>query len=294
MDNRRSCSSGGPGIVIRASTWLLLLLGACGIAGFARAAAPLSADERNIVHFAFGTQLGSGVYVFSGRTVQIYRLPFGYQLREGGDDRIGLRLTLPVTIGFAGFKPQDVIDTGLPDHLDTLSFVPGIELDVPVNPRWQLLPFAEAGIARDRTSAFDERVHALGIRSRFRLGGAEDSWMLHNEIVHVGVDLQQADDTDEFARFRTGLTMRRPLSPGPDGGRADVLIYALHEWYLQTPEGWVNGEERGGGATQLELGATFGTVEPMYLWRIPLPRIGAGYRFGGDLSVFRLVFGAPF
>jgi ribonuclease Z len=37
-----------------------------------------------------------------------------------------------------------------------------------------------------------------------------------------------------------------------------------------------------------------GRTEPLRLWRIPLPRIGLGYRFGDDLSVYRLVFGTPF
>jgi hypothetical protein len=36
----------------------------------------LSGDEQNVINFAFATQLGSGLYSVSGRTLQIYRLPF--------------------------------------------------------------------------------------------------------------------------------------------------------------------------------------------------------------------------
>jgi len=254
----------------------------------------LSADERNVVHFAFGTQLGSGVYVISGRTVQIYRLPFGYQLREPGPDSVGVRLTLPVTIGFIGFKPVDVIDTGLPQNLDSLSVVPGLEFDVPITSRWRILPFAEAGVARDRTSEFDERVFAVGLRSRFDLGGDASRWTLFNELVHVGVDLAQTDQTDDFTRFRTGLTSQGPLGRPVGRYQPDVLWYALHEWYVDAPGGPVNGEEGSGSAWQLELGFTFGTTETDRVWRIPLPRVGFGYRFGGNLGVFRLVFGSPF
>jgi hypothetical protein len=271
-----------------------LLVVLASFAGAAHAVTPLSADERNVVHFAFGTQLGSGVYVISGRTLQIYKLPFGYQLREPGPDGIGIRLTLPVTIGFIGFKPVDVVDTGLPQNLDSLSFVPGLEFDIPVTSRWRLEPFAEAGVARDRTSEFDERVFAVGLRSRVALGGEQFDWTLFNELVHVGVDLEQSDRTDDFTRFRTGLTARQVLGRSVGGHQADVLWYALHEWYVDAPDGLINGEEGAGTATQVELGLTFGTTQTVRLWRIPLPRVGLGYRFGGDLGVFRLVFGSPF
>jgi len=30
------------------------------------------------------------------------------------------------------------------------------------------------------------------------------------------------------------------------------------------------------------------------LWRIPLPRVGFGYRFGDGVSVYRIVFGSPY
>ena len=47
-------------------------------------------------------------------------------------------------------------------------------------------------------------------------------------------------------------------------------------------------------ADQWEFGVTIGTVSPAYLWKVPVPRIGLGYRFGRDLSVVRLVFGSAF
>ncbi|MGQ0835770.1 MAG: hypothetical protein ACT4O5_12790 [Gammaproteobacteria bacterium] len=44
---------------------------------------------------------------------------------------------------------------------------------------------------------------------------------------------------------------------------------------------------------QLEPGVIFGTRPGWRVWRVPLPRIGLGYRFAGDLSGWRLVIGAP-
>ena len=43
----------------------------------------LRESEAELVHFAFATQLGSGVYSIGGRTVQIYRLPFAWSIADG-------------------------------------------------------------------------------------------------------------------------------------------------------------------------------------------------------------------
>ena len=46
--------------------------------------------------------------------------------------------------------------------------------------------------------------------------------------------------------------------------------------------------------SQYEIGATLAIKKPSKFWNITNPRIGIGYRFGDDLSVFRLVIGSPF
>jgi hypothetical protein len=99
----------------------------------AAAPTPLSSSEQAVLNFGFATQLGSGIYSLSGRTLQVYRLPFGYALSHGDEALIKVRLTLPFTIGFLDFKPQDVVETGLPEQLDSFSFVPGLELDYALN-----------------------------------------------------------------------------------------------------------------------------------------------------------------
>lgn len=132
---------------------------------------PLRESELPEANFAFAHRLGTGIYEISGRTVQVYSLPFERRLRERDDERAGLVLTLPVTLGFFDFKVQDILESGLPSDLSTLSFVPGL--------RW-------------------------------------------------------------------------------------------------------------------EIGITLGTAEPLRIAGVTLPRIGLGYRFGEDLSVFRLVIGERF
>ena len=269
---------------------LLALLLACGTAS---AAEPLTREEQAVINFGFATQLGSGIYSVSGRTLQVYRLPFGYTLPADDDARVRVRLTLPLTIGIADFKPIDVLESGLPEGLDTLSFVPGFEVRVVMSERWQLEPFIEAGIARDRTSELDQRVYAGGLRSRYEFEQDATLWLLSQELLHVVVEQDGEHSRDDCTRLRFGMAARRSFSTVVGRRQPDYLLYAVADVYTDTPAGPAEGDATGGGA-QFELGVTFGTVEPIRVWRIPLPRVGLGYRFGDGLSAVRVVFGAAF
>lgn len=259
----------------------------------AAAPAPLSSSEQAVLNFGFATQLGSGIYSLSGRTLQVYRLPFGYVLPHEDDAPLKLRLTLPLTVGFLDFKPQDVADTGLPEQLDSFSFVPGVELDYALDEHWTVQPFAGAGIARDRNTEVDQRVYSLGLRSRYDVESGPVAWQAYGEIVHVAVEQVSFDQTDDFTRLRLGLTARRPFASARPGRRADFLVYGFTESFTDAPAGPA-GEPSDGGELQYEVGFTLGATEGIRLWRIPLPRVGFGYRFGNGLSVYRIVFGSPY
>jgi len=229
----------------------------------------------------------------AGRTLQVYRLPFGYALPHEDDARLRVRLTFPFTIGFVDFKPVDVIDTGLPESLDSFSFVPGVEFDYAVSDRWRMQPFAEAGFARDRNTEVDQRVYSLGLRTRYDVERGPADWQAYGEVVRVVVDQASFDRTDDFTRLRGGLTARRPFDADGLGRRADFLVYGFVERFTDAPAGPA-GETRDRGGLQYETGFTLGTTETWHVWRIPLPRVGFGYRFGDGVTVYRIVFGSPY
>jgi hypothetical protein len=268
---------------------LLLASGLPALAG-----APLTRNEQAVINFGFATQLGSGIYSLSGRTLQVYRLPFAYAPPVDEDARVRPRITLPLTLGFVDFKPRDVVETGVPERIDSLSFVPGLALHIALREDWELEPFVEAGIARDQASEADQNVYAAGLRSRYDFGGGPTDWQLYNELVHVVVEQDSLDRTDDFTRFRIGTTARRPFDTQRSDRRADFESYGLIEVVSDPPGGPASSRPRGGEAMQYEVGFTLGATEPLLLWRIKLPRVGFGYRFGEGLSVYRIVFGSPY
>lgn len=255
----------------------------------AHAQSLLSGDEQNVVNFAFATQLGSGVYSVSGRTLQIYRLPFRLDVKPAGNSGVGVALTLPVTFGFYDFELQDVANGDIPTDVDALSFVPGVALSFFAAPRWVLEPYAEAGISKARDVDADSTVYSAGIASLYEFEGRGFEWTLRNDLTFAGVDLQGAE-SDHFTRFQTVLSARRPVVRG---SRIDYLVYALNDYYVDQPDGPIDSAGRHGNSLQYELGITLGTTETRRVWRVPLPRVGIGYRFGPELEAWRIVFGTP-
>ena len=250
----------------------------------------LSRDEQNVANFAFATQLGSGVYSVSGRTLQIYRLPFSHTLKSTDDSDFGVELTLPVTFGFYDFELQDINDGDIPTSVDALSFVPGLTLVFEVQPGWALEPYAEAGIARARDTGADSYVYSGGLRSLYAFDGQGFDWLLRNDLTYAGVDVRGAEGSNRFARFQTVVTAQRPFA---HGSSVDYLVYALNEYYVDQPSGPLDSAVSGGSAVQYEIGVTLGTAShvasgacPCHGWHRLSIRVG--------LDVFRSSIGTPF
>jgi hypothetical protein len=95
-------------------------------------------------------------------------------------------------------------------------------------------------------------------------------------------------------RLSTGLEARSGLHFAIRDHALDFGPYLLNEWYLQRPAPPLASDAGRVAAVQWEAGVTFGSMEPLYLWKIPIPRLGIGFRFGDSLAALRLVFGSPF
>jgi len=271
-----------------------LLLGAGPPLALAADPRPLSAGEAQLAHFAFASQLGSGVYSVSGRTLQIYRLPIGWQVAEPEGRRPGLRLKLPATIGLYDFEPRDVIDSGLPDQLDTLTAAFGVELDFPVG-KWHLLPYVEAGRAWDAGGDADASLYSASLHAQREWSREQHLWRFSTGVVYAGVALDGAGNDADLLKVQAGFESRRLVGFDIAGEAAEGGAYLLTEWYAdRAEETVVRSTGAQGIPAQAEIGLTLGTRPVLRLWGLPLPRVGLAYRFGDGVSVYRLVFGSPF
>jgi hypothetical protein len=273
---------------------LLTLLGAAPyVTSAAPTAQPLSQSQQPIANFAFASQLGAGVYAVNGRSVQIYRLPFYWELRPPTEKVVGLDITLPVTLGFYGYQVQDVVTEGLPNSVDTYSFLPGLEVSRLFGPRWRLAAFGDVGIAAVHGASARNLIYDAGLRARyeFRLGQFHARY--GSELLYAASQVPD-EVKDSMTRWSNGIDLLRRTAMSMRGETVDVGPYLLNEWYLKRPTPPPTSPGPPMAEVQWEVGFTIGTVQTSYVWKIPIPRIGLGYRFGSDLSIVRLVFGSAF
>jgi hypothetical protein len=250
-------------------------------------------DYGERLNYAFASQLGSGVYDVSGRLVQIYRVPVDIPVRDTEDRAPGIRVSLPVCLGLYDLDPQDVDQTGMPEDVSTVSFVPGVHLEYPVLRNWSLTPFVELGAAWDTHDSGDAYVYTVGVDSlaTFQARGLEI--LLGNHLVYVGEHSPGSEYDEDFVTLETGCELRRPLARSVKGHGLNWGPYVMSYLYLEPTKVWLKEKPLEVGS-QYEVGITFGPRERVDLWRFEAPRIGLGYRFGDGVSAMRLVLGAAF
>lgn len=256
-------------------------------------AAALTREEQTIANFSFASQLGSGIYSVNGRTVQIYRLPFSWEISKPGEDQTGVSLLMPITLGFYDFKFQDVLETQLPQSIDTLSVEPGVQVSRVFFKDWLFNAFVQGGVGKERSSTADSLIYAAGMGADRNFEGAPFHLHFSTHLLYAAAVFKDRPD-DSMLRLSNGIEARSRLHADIRGVALDYGLYALNEWYLRRPAPPLPAIGAPIAPFQWEFGATIGSEKPVYIWKIPIPRFGLGYRFGEGLSVFRIVFGAPF
>jgi hypothetical protein len=243
------------------------------------------------LNYVFATELGSGVYDLDGRTLQIYRLTYDKVLREADADTTGLKFVLPVTFGLLDFSPFDVLSEGIPTRIDSLSVVPGVELDYLLPRDWHLIPYARAGLSV-ASSSVDGWLWGLGVRlERRKDWHGWDSFTM-SELNLAGVGYWQDVRDDQFARLRQGFDLTRGTGWKVRDRVVELGLYGIFDVILDPPTMPV--AEARKQPLQAEFGFTFSTRPVYHLGWFDAPRLGFGYRLAGELSAWHFLIGKPF
>jgi len=243
------------------------------------------------VNYVFATDLGSGVYDMGGRTLQVYRFTYQHELREPRVAAPGMRFVLPVTAGFFDFNPVDVLSEGPPTRVDSISIVPGFELDYLLRDDWHLIPYARAGLSFASSSVCGI-LYGAGVRLERR--GDWHGWnqFLRTELSYAGVEYRNDVPGDQFVRLRYGVDVTRGMGFKLRGREPEIGLYAVFDAVLDPPTAPVaDGRKQ---PIQAEFGFTLSSRPTLKIWRFDAPRIGFGYRLAGELSSWRFVIGVPF
>ena len=271
---------------MRAAVALGLGVFAQGVAAQAGAADP--------IHWAYSAYFGTGAYeVEGGDPVYVIGAQPGWRWRdaaldEQGNRTIGMEFRVPITVGAHRLEVADSGSTLRSDNVGTLSAVPGVELDIPVTPRWSLKPLVYAGWGTELDGDASAWIYWGGLKSRMRFPGDRFEWELVNALTYVGYS-SDAGRHENLLPLFTGFEFQRPL-----GSKriADEQVY-LH-WHVAYTS-YLNEIEIGPVtatalaptkvANEWEVGAAFSTGNKrLGWWRLHWDRVGFAYRFSSDGS----------
>jgi hypothetical protein len=223
------------------------------------------------------------------RGLQLYRLPFGFRVRNLDEHPWGLRVTFPVS--FTSLRITGVSDLGnLVDTLGIASIAPGVEFEIPVGSRTLIRPFGEVGVGKSSDSEA-EMFFGAGVRAS-TFADLKKWHLTYGGAITGRRTPALAGTTDLYASFEGGADAQVPLGFSVRGNRARGGIYvigrAYHGLELEREHQPIVAL-RG----QFEAGLSFSTAPGLRIWKLPLRWLAAGYQFG-RVSGVRIYMTLPF
>jgi hypothetical protein len=251
-------------------------------------------DDQELVNWYYAATYGTGVYTAGDRTVGVLKIPLSRTLWESTEDRWGLRLILPVTLGVYDFSFNSVIEDGLPDRLNTLSFVPGLEFEKRIAARWLLKPYVTAGMGWELDGDESAVIYDVGLSSRYRLGEHRETvFSLVNRLSLAGYK-PSGGENEPLGMFAIGVDIEVPFN-GTLFGRPVVLsVLPLYYYYFNRLRFAVFDDADKKLREQGELAFSVLAKRPFKVLGINVDRVGVAIRYNADVQGFRLFTSLPF
>jgi hypothetical protein len=216
---------------VRRVAFILLALFAAPLA-----AQPVTYDAAKQVHWATAAFFGTGWYrVSDNRETFIFRVPPRQVLREAswsgpGERQVGIELFYPLAFGL--HRLDDIPDFLDFDNYGTVTFTPGVAVEIPMSDRWRLRPHANFGVGYERTSGEWARIWYGGVRSHYLLTEAEGRSLALLGALSTAGYKPDFEDRGHYGSALVGLEGRRRARTMTLGGAPAWLNWHLTYSYL--------------------------------------------------------------
>lgn len=226
----------------------------------------------------------------STRSLQLYRLPIGFTLRDLEQRRWGLRLTLPVSLGLYEARAATDLEDLL-ERLQAITVVPGVELQLRAGPHWVVRPFGEVGVGKT-TAGTTETLFAAGVRAAGRYHVLDTAVTLGGAVRYAS-DRSSRTWVEDYTTVELGIDLQAPLGFVVGPRRASGGLYGIARLF---PDLSFTGTPAEGLEVDrvYEVGLSFSTDPVLEVWGLRLPWIALGYRFGDLFNGLRVSLSFPF
>ena len=245
-------------------------------------------DPRLFLNYAYATWLGTGYYTIDEREVWIFRIPFNsYTLREPADKKIGYRLLLPLSFGFHNFNE-------IPDSLATVTFVPGLEVSIPITKNWFLKPFGQIGYGKDFSGGQGAWIFGGGVRSLALFPWKKWEFGLGNTLMGAAQKFSGSDFDNGFSMFEIGLNVANPWRFPLAGRQTRLDTFFIYTSFIDDLDFFFVDKPREEVGELFQVGLTLQPDRAYRIWFFEFTGAGISYVFGDGVRAIRLHTGFPF
>ena len=272
-----------------------LLLGS--MASRAQVSPPSTLNRTVNLNYVYAAELGFGGYSLSGLTAQVYTLPLDYTLHDVLRSGWALRILAPIQLGLYSLKVTDTDGERISIDQQSVAAMPGAELQIPVGSRTVLKPFGQFGVGHTfgvDVGSPNFYVFLAGVRSVSQWHVGATTISLGDAIIFAGDSPIGSGFSEHYVSLQLGVELRHPLGFTMGTLAPDLGVYTIY-YYYPVPlifSRFLEPELR--IVNQGEIGFSIGSATPFRLLGLSNPRIGAGFIFGGGLTVLRINFGFQF
>jgi hypothetical protein len=249
------------------------------------------------LNYVYAAELGFGGYSLSGLTAQVYTLPLDYTLHDVLRNGWALRILAPIQVGLYSLKVTDTNGEHISLNQQSVAVVPGVELEVPLGSRTVFKPFGQFGVGHTfGVDAGSPNYYAFlaGARAVSQWHAGATTISLGNAVIYAGDTPIGSGFSEHYVSLQLGVELRHPLGFKVGTLAPDLGVYSIYYYYpvplvfsrFLEPELKI--------ANQGEIGFSIGSATPFRLLGLSDPRIGAGFIFGGGLTVLHINFGFQF
>lgn len=263
-------------------------------AAYAQSQSVRTADPQDFINWYYAATFGTGIYTAGDRTVSVLQLPFSRALKNVAEDGSGLKFKVSTTLGFYDYNVDSVVRGNVPDRISTLSVLPGLEWALPMNPRWTLRPYVDAGFGQEIAGRESAWIYDFGVKSRVLLARDQGvEFALVNSLTSAGYR-PRGGPTHPFGYLATGLDITIPTERTLFGRTVYVGFTPIYYYYFSQ----INFAELGDPDSRIgegvELAVSIVTRNPWSLKLFEVDRIGLAIRSTGDVTGVSLFTSLPF
>jgi hypothetical protein len=238
-------------------------------------------DPGDLTNYSFAVWIGSGVYrvTSADKRFAVLRAPFAYTLRNAQydkaafRDKLGFRLLLPALVAI-----EDETDTDF--TFGTAAFVPGLEVQIPVNKYWTLKPFGQFGAGKDTAGGDLQYIYGGGARSLVSFPWKKFTFGIGNSIILAEDRDSASNESNGFSMLEAGLDVSHPIGLSFRNRELDAGIFFVVSRFFNRVDFLEDGGETERVNRLYTIGMTLGTREPVSIWKIDFDRVGIDYRWG--------------